>query len=89
VDPTKPADCKAEREQIARMTQERELLKFDRDELRRELEESEAERYASLTPDQVLKLVNDATGQMAGYWRYLGVQGAVDRAVKAELAKRT
>jgi hypothetical protein len=25
---------------------------------------------------------------MAGYWRYLGVQGAVDRAVKAELAKR-
>jgi hypothetical protein len=33
-------------------------------------------------------LVNDATGQMAGYWRYLGVQGAVDRAVKAELSKR-
>jgi hypothetical protein len=51
-------------------------------------EQAEAERDARLTPDQVLKLVNDATGKMAGYWRYLGVQGAVDRAVKAELAKR-
>jgi hypothetical protein len=40
------------------------------------------------TAAQLVKLVNDATGQMAGYWRYLGVQGAVDRAVKAELAKR-
>jgi hypothetical protein len=49
---------------------------------------AEDERDARMTPDQVLKLVNDATGQMAGYWRYLGVQGAVDRAVKAELAKR-
>jgi hypothetical protein len=57
--------------------------------LRKRAEEAEAERDARLTPDQVLKLVNDATGQMAGYWRYLGVQGAVDRAVKAELAKRT
>jgi hypothetical protein len=49
---------------------------------------AEDERDARMTPDQVIKLVNDATGQMAGYWRYLGVQGAVDRAVKAELAKR-
>jgi hypothetical protein len=47
-----------------------------------------AERSARLTPEQVIKLVNDATGQMAGYWRYLGVQGAVDKAVKAELARR-
>jgi hypothetical protein len=47
-----------------------------------------AQRNAAMTPTEVLRLVNDATGQMAGYWRYLGVQGAVDRAVKAELAKR-
>jgi hypothetical protein len=40
------------------------------------------------TAAQLVKLVNDATGKMPGYWRYLGVQGAVDRAVKAELAKR-
>jgi hypothetical protein len=40
------------------------------------------------TAAELLRLVNDATGQMAGYWRYLGVQGAVDRAVKAELSKR-
>jgi hypothetical protein len=47
-----------------------------------------AERSARLTHEQVIKLVNDATGKLPGYWRYLGVQGVVDKAVKSELAKR-
>jgi hypothetical protein len=86
--PPAPADCTAEREHIANL--ERWLV--SRDErvaaLYTELTAAHASLAAALTPDQVLKLVNDATGKMAGYWRYLGVQGAVDRAVKAELAKR-
>jgi hypothetical protein len=92
VDPPKPVDCTAERERIASLEAElREVLE-ERDDAyelgekdRRERDEAIRTR---LTPEQVIKLVNDATGQMAGYWRYLGVQGAVDRAVKAELAKR-
>jgi hypothetical protein len=86
--PPAPADCTAEREHIANL----ERLLVSRDErvaaLYTELTAAHASLAAALTPDQVLKLVNDATGKMAGYWRYLGVQGAVDRAVKAELAKR-
>jgi hypothetical protein len=86
--PPAPADCTAEREHIANL--ERWLV--SRDErvaaLYTELTAAHASLAAALTPDQVLKLVNDATGKMAGYWRYLGVQGAVDRAVKAELARR-
>jgi hypothetical protein len=79
--PPAPADCTAEREEVAE-------LKAERATLRDMLTSLQAQRDAALTPDQVIKLVNDATGQMAGYWRYLGVQGAVDRAVKAELARR-
>jgi hypothetical protein len=86
--PPAPADCTAELERIA-------ALETALSTANNELEEADAlaERYgkqrdARLTPEQVIKLVNDATGRMAGYWRYLGVQGAVDRAVKAELARR-
>jgi hypothetical protein len=91
--PPAPADCTAEREHIANL--ERWLV--SRDErvaaLYTELSAARArnltaQRAAAMTQTEVLRLVNDATGQMAGYWRYLGVQGAVDRAVKAELARR-
>jgi hypothetical protein len=86
--PPAPADCTAELERIA-------ALETALSTANNELEEADAlaerygkERDARLTPEQVIKLVNDATGKMAGYWRYLGVQGAVDRAIKAELARR-
>jgi hypothetical protein len=93
--PPAPADCTAEREKIANLEAElREVLE-ERDDAyelgeqdRRRADTAEAALKTAMTPDQVLKLVNDATGKMAGYWRYLGVQGAVDRAVKAELARR-
>jgi hypothetical protein len=97
--PPAPADCTAERALIALMKAEGAKLMDraeaaeaelsavtkERDDARRERLEDIRSRF---TAAELLKLVNDATGQMAGYWRYLGVQGAVDRAVKAELAKR-
>jgi hypothetical protein len=97
--PPAPADCTAERERIAALTREVTRLERDNaslwqdnDSLNERLGLMTADRddavAGRLTPDQVIKLVNDATGQMAGYWRYLGVQGAVDRVVKAELARR-
>jgi hypothetical protein len=93
--PPAPADCTAEREKIANLEAELREVLGERDDAyelgeqdRRRADTAEAALKTAMTPDQVLKLVNDATGQMAGYWRYLGVQGAVDRAVKAELARR-
>jgi hypothetical protein len=102
VTPPAPADCKAEREQIDALAANLEASLLESSDLRKEAREMRAdvlnletelartvtEVHKRLTPEQVLKLVNDATGQMAGYWRYLGVQGAVDKAIKAELAKR-
>jgi hypothetical protein len=94
--PPAPADCTAERARIVALRSELDTARIDLSACESEnrnlhtmLSAEFAARAGLLTPDQVLKLVNDATGQMAGYWRYLGVQGAVDRAVKAELAKRT
>jgi hypothetical protein len=93
--PPAPADCTAERERIAKLQEELAIETSESVSSRRDMEMFKrlhavavAERDARLAPEQVIKLVNDATGKMAGYWRYLGVQGAVDRAVKAELAKR-
>jgi hypothetical protein len=93
--PPAPADCTAERERIAKLQEELAIETSESVSSRRDMEMFKrlhavavAERDARLAPEQVIKLVNDATGQMAGYWRYLGVQGAVDRAVKAELARR-
>jgi hypothetical protein len=93
--PPAPADCTAERARIVALRSELDTARIDLSACESEnrnlhtmLSAEFAARAGLLTPDQVLKLVNDATGQMAGYWRYLGVQGAVDRAVKAELAKR-
>jgi hypothetical protein len=37
------------------------------------------------TSDEVMQIVNQATGKLPRFWQYLGVQGAVDKAVKAEL----
>jgi hypothetical protein len=88
--PPAPAGCTAERARIDAMTADLAALRMrlafteqERDEARADLPTEPV-----YTAAQLVKLVNDATGQMAGYWRYLGVQGAVDRAVKAELAKR-
>jgi hypothetical protein len=83
--PPAPADCTAERAKITDLERWLSLETSRNADLHVEIAKLHAER---LTPDQVIRLVNDATGQMAGYWRYLGVQGAVDRAVKAALAKR-
>jgi hypothetical protein len=94
VDPPKPADCTAELERIGELTIELARTRIERDE---RISKLQAHLDAALlkvptepvyTAAQLVKLVNDATGKMAGYWRYLGVQGAVDRAVKAELARR-
>jgi hypothetical protein len=84
--PPAPADCRAERAKITDLERWLSLETSRNADLHVEIAKLHAER---LTPEQVIKLVNDATGKMAGYWRYLGVQGAVDRAVKAELRKRT
>jgi hypothetical protein len=93
--PPAPADCTAEKALIVILTRERneaQLALRVADDLTNylqgQLAAAQSQRDLNLTPGQVIKLVNDATGQMAGYWRYLGVQGAVDRAVKAELARR-
>jgi hypothetical protein len=90
--PPAPADCTAELAKIERLTAELDSERLTVTELRaanRALrDEVLRQRETRMLPEQVIALVNDATGQMAGYWRYLGVQGAVDRAIKAELAKR-
>jgi hypothetical protein len=93
--PPAPADCPAELARIASLRAELDTARIDLSACESEnrnlhtlLSAEFSARAGLLTPDQLLKLVNDATGQMAGYWRYLGVQGAVDKAVKAELAKR-
>jgi hypothetical protein len=95
--PSAPADCTAERERIAILNLRIHALTVALDTARAELAKVKAELDEAKwripagrwwSDDQLLRLVNDATGQMAGYWRYLGVQGAVDRAVKAELARR-
>jgi hypothetical protein len=89
--PPPVADCTAERETIARLTSELAAAQAAIKRLQDELLDALLPKPPAepvYTAAQLVKLVNDATGKMAGYWRYLGVQGAVDRAVKAELAKR-
>lgn len=85
------------RADVDRARRERDTLQLDNEKLLAKAADLKFELEATkmllptervFTAAELLRLVNNATGKLPSWWRYAGVQGAVDKAVKAELARR-